>query len=93
MVLCAAAFHIVALREERFLSTALGEPYVDYRNRVPRFLPNPFLYRDQAEMTFQTGRLRATLVDGLVFLLAIPVLETIELVQELGYVPILLELP
>ena len=89
MVLCAAAFHLVALREERFLATTLGDDYLAYLNRVPRFVPNPLLYRDDAEVTFQTDRLRATLLDGLVFLAAIPVLEAIEMAQEVGAVPVL----
>lgn len=90
MVLCAAVFHVVALREERFLATALGGEYLDYVRRVPRFVPNPLLYRDDAEVTFHTARLRATLLDGLVFLAAIPVLEAIETAQQTGIVPVLL---
>jgi len=92
MVACAAAFHLVALREERFLTAALGDEYRAYLSRVPRFLPNPLLYRDDAEVTFQTGRLRTTLVDGLAFLVAIPVLETVEMAQEMGLVPVLFSL-
>ena len=89
MVLCAASFYLVALREERFLSANLGEEYAGYLSRVPRFFPNPSLYRDDAQVVFQTGRLRATLLDGLVFLAAIPVLELIEEAQEAHLVPIL----
>jgi protein-S-isoprenylcysteine O-methyltransferase Ste14 len=89
MVLCAAFFHLVALREERFLSATLGDEYLDYLSRVPRFLPNLCLYRDNLEVTFQTRRLGATLLDGLVFLAAIPVLEAIETAQETGRVPVL----
>lgn len=89
MVLCAAAFYVVALREERFLSAALGEAYAGYLSRVPRFLPNPTLYRDDPQVMFQTARLRMTLLDGLVFLAAIPVFEIIEEAQEAGVVPIL----
>jgi protein-S-isoprenylcysteine O-methyltransferase Ste14 len=89
MVLCAAVFHLVARREEQFLSATLGGEYLSYLQRVPRFLPNPLIYRDDAEVTFQTGKLRVTFVDGLVFLAAIPVLEAIEIAQESGAVPIL----
>ena len=89
MVLCAASFYLVALREERFLSATLGEAYAGYLSRVPRFLPNPALYRDEPQVMFQTGRLRATLLDGLVFLGAMAVLEIIEEAQEAGAVPIL----
>ena len=92
MVVCAGVFHLVALREERFLAATLGEEYLAYMGRVPRFLPNPLLYRDDAEVTFQTGRLRSTLVDGLAFLAAIPVLEAVETAQEMGIVPVLFSL-
>jgi len=92
MLLCAAAFHLVALREERFLTATLGDEYRAYLGRVPRFLPNPLLYRDDPEVTFQTKRLRTTLLDGLAFLAAIPVLEAIETAQETGMVPILFKL-
>ncbi len=92
MALCAAAFYIVARREERFLVAKLGGAYLSYLERVPRFLPNPLIYRDDAEVTFQTRRLRVTFVDGLVFLAAIPVLEAIEEAQEIGKIPLLFQL-
>lgn len=88
-LLCAAAFHIVTLREERYLKSVLGTPYEDYLRRVPRFLPNPFLYRDQTEVTFTTRIFNLTLRDGLMFLAAIPFFEFIEEGQENGLVPIL----
>jgi protein-S-isoprenylcysteine O-methyltransferase Ste14 len=89
LVLCAAFFHLVARREEQFLSAKLGDEYLSYLRRVPRFLPNPLIYRDDAEVTFQTGRVRAAFVDGLVFLAAIPAIEAVEVAQEAGAVPIL----
>ena len=92
LVLCAAAFHLVARREERFLSATLGGEYLSYLQRVPRFLPNPLIYRDDAEVTFQTGKLRVTLLDGLVFLAAIPLLEAIEELHEVGTIPVLFSL-
>ena len=92
MLTCAAAFHVVTLREERYLTATLGDEYRAYLERVPRFLPNPLIYRDDAEVTFQTARLRATLIDGLVFLAAIPLLEAMETAQETGVVPVLFAL-
>jgi protein-S-isoprenylcysteine O-methyltransferase Ste14 len=89
LVLCAAFFHLVARREEQFLSTKLGDEYLSYLQRVPRFLPNPLIYRDDAEVTFQTGRISAAFVDGLVFLVAMFALEAIEVAQEAGVVPVL----
>ncbi|WP_348629301.1 hypothetical protein [Mesorhizobium sp. M9A.F.Ca.ET.002.03.1.2] len=88
-VLCAAAFHIVALREERHLTTVLGAPYKDYIARVPRFFPNPRLFRDQAEVTFTPRVFNHTLRDGLMFLVSIPFFELIESGQESGVIPVL----
>ena len=88
-VLCAAAFHIVTLREERHLMTVLGAPYKDYVARVPRFFPNPRLYRDQAEVTFTPRIFNHTLRDGLMFLVSIPFFELIESGQESGVIPVL----
>ncbi|RUU83351.1 isoprenylcysteine carboxylmethyltransferase family protein [Mesorhizobium sp. M7A.F.Ca.MR.362.00.0.0] len=88
-VLCAAAFHIVTLREERHLTTVLGAPYKDYVARVPRFFPNPRLYRDQAEVTFTPRIFNHTLRDSLMFLVSIPFFELIESGQESGVIPVL----
>ncbi|RVD09258.1 MAG: isoprenylcysteine carboxylmethyltransferase family protein [Mesorhizobium sp.] len=88
-VLCAAAFHIVTLREERHLTTVLGAPYKDYVARVPRFFPNPRLYRDRAEVTFTPRIFNHTLRDGLMFLVSIPFFELIESGQESGVIPVL----
>lgn len=92
-ILCAAAFYLVAFREERFLEHAFGSRYLAYVDRVPRFLPNPLLYRDDAQVTFHTRRFRTTMADGLVFLASIPVLEAIEYAQEVGIAPVLVLLP
>ena len=88
-VLCAAAFHIVTLREERHLTTVLGAPYKDYVARVPRFFPNPRLFRDQAEVTFTPRIFNHTLRDSLMFLVSIPFFELIESGQEGGVIPVL----
>lgn len=86
---CATAFYIVALREERFLKAELGAPYLAYLERVPRFFPDPRLFRDENEVTFKPRILHGTLLDGLVFLAAIPLFELIEVAQEIGLVPVL----
>lgn len=88
-VLCAAAFYIVTLREERHLTTVLGAPYRDYIARVPRFFPNPRLFRDQAEITFTPRIFNHTLIDGLAFLISIPFFELVESGQEVGVIPVL----
>jgi len=92
-VLCWAAFSIVTLREEKFLSQQFGAPYQDYLNRVPRFFPNPMIYRDVEEAVFQPSRLRQTLLDGLFFFAAVPAFELIERAQQSGLLPVLASLP
>lgn len=92
-VLCWAAFMVVILREEGYLSELFGAQYLDYLARVPRFFPNPALYRDRTEITFQPARLKQTLVDGLFFFAAVPIFELIERGQEAGVIPAMLSLP
>ena len=92
-LLCWAAFTIVIRREERFLSDSLGQNYLDYTARTPRFFPNPLLYKDRREVTFKPKLFNQTLIDGLVFLAAIPAFELIEYWQESGLIPVLLRLP
>ncbi|MEF2070780.1 methyltransferase family protein [Consotaella aegiceratis] len=93
MVVCIAAFHVVIRREERFLGQRFGTVYADYVERVPRFWPNPALFRDQPELMVKTDRIYATLFDGLVFFVAMPLLEIVEWLQDGGVLPVLLRLP
>lgn len=92
-LLCAAAFHVVILREERFLADAMGAPYRDYMARVPRFLPDLSLYDEGDTGSFRPHLLLNTLLDGLVFLIAMPVFELIEAGQMSGALPVLFRLP
>jgi len=92
MLGCAVAFRVVILREERYLRDAFGADFDSYVARVPRFLPNPALYQDIRRVTVDTRLVYRTLTDGLVFFLALPFFETVELLQGSGYLPVLLRL-
>lgn len=92
-LLCAAAFHIVILREEKFLTDAFGAPFRAYMARVPRFLPDLSLYDEGDTGSFKPRLLLTTLLDGLVFLVAMPVFELIEGAQVSGALPVLFRLP
>lgn len=92
-VLCWAAFLVVIRKEESFLRRELGQPYLDYFARVPRFFPNLLLYKDRQEVTFRPKLLLQTLVDGLAFFLAVPIFELIEKGQASGIIPVMLSLP
>lgn len=92
-VACAAAFHFVILREEKFLAANLGADYRAYMAAVPRFFPKPSLYREGETAGFRPSFLLVTLLDGLVFLVAMPVFELIDSAQLSGVLPVLFRMP
>ncbi|WFP63547.1 MULTISPECIES: isoprenylcysteine carboxylmethyltransferase family protein [unclassified Mesorhizobium] len=92
-LLCAGAFHIVILREERYLKEVLGAPYKAYLAKVPRFFPNLSLYQEGDTGSFKPRLLLNTLLDGLVFLVALPAFELIDGAQQSGVLPVWFTLP
>lgn len=92
LIVAALAFHVVIRREERYLEPVFGEPYRAYCRRVPRFLPSFRNFDAGGPMTFLPSRLHRTFTDGLVFFLALPVLESVEYAQETGLLPVFLHL-
>jgi protein-S-isoprenylcysteine O-methyltransferase Ste14 len=86
-------FRLVVSREEGFLKEALGEPYARYLAAVPRFLPFPWLWKGQDVLEVRPGRVALTFLDGLAFLLAIPLAEGLEILQNHKILPVLLRLP
>lgn len=92
-VACAAAFHVVILREEKFLSANLGADYSAYVAKVPRFFPKPSLYSEGDTGGFKPSLLLVTLLDGLVFFVAMPVFEIIDAAQVSGTLPVLFHMP
>jgi protein-S-isoprenylcysteine O-methyltransferase Ste14 len=86
-------FRIVVGREEAFLKTALGAPYARYLATVPRFLLFPWLWRGAETLQVQPRRVVLTFFDGLAFLLAIPLAEGLEMLQNNRVLPVLLRLP
>ena len=61
--------------------------------RTPRFVPNLRLWRDEAELSVRPAFFLRTVRDGLVFLLALPVFEGLEHLQNLGWLDALIALP
>jgi protein-S-isoprenylcysteine O-methyltransferase Ste14 len=96
-LICAAlawlVFYTVVRQEEQVLATRYGDAYRDYLARVPRFFPKPSLWHDEPTLTIRPPRVLMTFADALVFLLAVPLAELFEHLQETGAIPVLLRLP
>ena len=91
-----AAFLVLLLtvqREEAFLSREFGAVYAAYRARVPRFGPRFSLWRDESELTIRPAFFLLTIRDGLVFLLALPIFELIDMGQAQGWLRVFAHLP
>ena len=88
-----AIFHLTVRKEEAWLSAKFGDAYADYCRRTPRFLPRPALWRDEQELVIRPVFFLTTLRDGLVFLLAVPLFEIIDLAQAEGWLRVIARLP
>ncbi|MBX7250055.1 MAG: isoprenylcysteine carboxylmethyltransferase family protein [Caulobacteraceae bacterium] len=90
---CILVFWMVVLKEEATLVRLMGAPYQAYLARTPRFLPNPLLWRAGEALRPDLKRVGMTVADGAAFLLAIPLCEGLERLQQMGWLPVLLRLP
>ena len=91
-VLTVLIFIPVVRQEEVYLSRAFPEAYEIYARPTPRFLPDPRLWRTSSELIIRPGLFVRTLLDGLPFLAAWPLLEFIGRLHD-GPLPPLLRLP
>ncbi len=77
-----------SVKEAIHLDSLFGENYREYERRTPEFWPRPSLYREAEEVTFSPDALRRTVLDGLLFIAALPAIELLEVVKESGYMPV-----
>jgi protein-S-isoprenylcysteine O-methyltransferase Ste14 len=87
-----AVFYVTVRREEAWLGATFGADYAAYMARTPRFVPNFALWRDEAELSVRPSFFLTTIRDGLVFLLAIPLFEAIDLAQSQGWLTVFVHL-
>lgn len=88
-----ALFSVVILKEEAFLKSRFPAQFAAYAAAVPRWGLRFANWRSDAELTIQPRLVLVTFRDALWFLLAIPLLEGVEMLQEAGWLPVLLQLP
>jgi protein-S-isoprenylcysteine O-methyltransferase Ste14 len=86
-------FFMTVKREEAFLEREFGAVYAAYKARTPRFWPRFSLWRDEEQLTIRPALFVTTILDGLVFLLAIPVFELIDIGQASGWLEVMAYLP
>jgi protein-S-isoprenylcysteine O-methyltransferase Ste14 len=86
-------FWMVTQQEERRLLERHGQPYSEYLSRVPRFFPNPRLWHDKKTLTIRQNRVLMTFADALLFLMAVPLMAALRVLQMKGLLPVLVSLP
>jgi protein-S-isoprenylcysteine O-methyltransferase Ste14 len=89
----ASIFYSLVKKEERFLHETFGAAYQRYALATPRFIPDFRLWRDVDELEVKPALVRKTFADAVLFMLAIPLADIIELAQQHGWLPVLLRLP
>ncbi len=92
-VITLAVFHVVVRSEESFLRTEFPETYEAYAARVPRWLPRMANWQDADWVRTRPANIVTTFRDSCWFLLAFPVFELIEYLQDIGFVSVLIVLP
>lgn len=90
--LAALILSLTLQREAIFLRERFGASFNAYAERVPAFFPDPRLFSDPQTLSILPQRLYRTLLDGLVFFLAMPTFELIEHLQDRALLPILLRM-
>ena len=88
-----AVFLSVVRREEQFLLAAFPSEYPAYAERVPRFWPRLSAWQDAERVIVHPRLVNRTFLDASVFLLAVPLIALKALLRDLGWLPILLQLP
>lgn len=86
-------FDGVVRKEEAHLAGLFGDSYRRYMDRVPRWLPALSGWRDADQLTISPAPVFRTILDASLFFLAVPVLESLDLLHAEGLLPVFLHLP
>ncbi len=93
LVVFSLYYPFVIRSEERRLEMLFGVEFSRYKERVPAFIPNPFIFRTGGKAPADARRMAKTLLDGSIFLLFIPLAYVIERLQASGLLYTYLKIP
>jgi len=92
--LFAGIVHFLVVRqEERLLLAQHGDAYRKYLEEVPRFLPRFSRWRSVDVLEVRPRIVMTTFIDACFFLAAVPIAESFEYFQDVGYIHVFLRLP
>jgi protein-S-isoprenylcysteine O-methyltransferase Ste14 len=78
--------------EAALLHSRFGTQYESYAKRVPLFWPQPCLYQEASDTTFEPHALKRALGDAVLFLLVIPSAQLVDVLRASGLLPRLIVL-
>ena len=93
LVIFVGVYPLTVANEEARLERALGEEYLAYKARTPRFVPAPARYSNVATYTVNVPQLQRAFLDAIWFPLAYLALEGLHHAQLSGALPVLAYLP
>jgi protein-S-isoprenylcysteine O-methyltransferase Ste14 len=93
LVIAVAVFAATVRREEAWLHATFGDVYDVYVARTPRFWPDVSRWRDAETLEVRPTFFLRTLLDGAVMVIAYPLFESIEYLQDIGWIRVFLSLP
>lgn len=88
-----AIFYSVVRQEEAYLADAFPHEYALYARDVPRFWPRFSGWRDVDEVVVKPHLVRRTFLDACLFLLAVPIADVVDWLQDAGWVTVLFHVP
>ncbi len=86
-------YPVAVRREEAKLIEKFGNPYVEYRAKVPAFIPNFRLYQTPEHYDVRVSSLTRSCRDAIWFVLMFCLLHSIEWFQQSGILPVLWKVP
>ena len=77
----------IMAREERRLEELFGESFRQYRQRVPRFWPNPRIYSEPASWSSNPRLFRRHILSDIWFVWIAAIIELVEGLRNVGWLP------